>query len=96
MQGHRQYNIDAVSVPKKHKGRQEKFTKRSGQLNFAPVFKAMNDFRNNPIVYQRRPGNTELFTGCSACAAKVILSLPALKRYAAANAKRRFNPNQFC
>jgi hypothetical protein len=96
MQRHRQDHIDAVLIPKKHKGRQEKFTQWSGQLNFALVFKAVNDFRDNPVVYQRRPGQTELVISCQACPAMVILSLPALKRYAAADAQRRFDPNQLC
>jgi hypothetical protein len=95
MQGHRQNNIDTVFIPKKHKGRQEKFTERPGQLDFAPVFKTVDDFRDNPIVHQRCPGNAKFFAGGNACAAIVILPLPARKRYAAANAKRRFNRNQF-
>jgi hypothetical protein len=63
MQWDRQDNIDAVYIPKNQKRQQEKFAKRSGQLNFAPVFKAMNDFRNNSVVYQRCPGNAVFFAG---------------------------------
>ena len=96
MQWHRQDDIDAVGIPKNQKRQQEKFTERPGQLNFAPVFKTMNDFGNNPVIYQRCPGNVEFFAGCNAGTAIVILTLPALKRYTAADAKRRFNRSQFC
>jgi hypothetical protein len=96
MQRHRQDNINAVYIPKNQESQQKKFTERPGQLNFAPVFKAVNDFRHNPVVYQWSPGNAKFFAGCNACTAIVILTLPALKRYAAAGAKRRFNRDQFC
>ena len=94
MQGHRQNNIDAALFPKRQKSQQEQLAERPGQLNFAPVFKAMNDFRNNSVVYQRCPGNAKFFTRCNAGTAIVILSLSALKRYSTTDAKRRFDHNQ--
>ena len=94
MQGHRQDKVDAVFVPKKQKSPQEKFAEGPGQLNFTPVFKAMNNFRNNAVVYQRRPGNAKIFPRCDTASAIVILALPAVKRYTAAYAKGRFNRNQ--
>ena len=96
MQGHRQDNIEAVLFPKRQKSQQKQLAERPGQLNFAPEFKAMNDFRYNSVVYQRCPGNAEFFTRCNAGTAIVILTVPALKGYSAANAKRRFNHGQLC
>lgn len=91
MQRYRQDHIDSVDIPKTGKGRQEEFTERPGQLNFALVFKAMNELRDDSVIYQRGPGDSEFLTGTQAGTTIVILILPAVKRQAAADAKRRFN-----
>ena len=94
MQRHRQDHIDAIYIPKKHKCRQEKFAKGIRQLYFAPVFKAVDNFGGDIIVFQGCPGDAELVAGCQTGTAKVVLSPSAGKWDTAAIAKRGFNRDQ--
>src|SRR5210317_1169507 len=86
MKRYRHHNIDAVFIPKKSEGRQEKFSERSGQLNFALIFITMDNLRKYLLVYQRSAGDSKFFQRRAAIAAAVIYPLSAFKRQPAATA----------
>ena len=94
MKRYRHHNIDAVFIPKKPEGRQEKFAERSGQLKFTSIFITMDNLRKYLLVYQRSTGDSKFFGRCAAIAAAVIQSISAFKRQPAAAAQRRFYRNE--
>jgi hypothetical protein len=95
VQRYRQYHVDTVPCPEQTEGRQENFRQGFLQLNFTPVFKAMNDLCQNLLIYQRRPGNPEIFRRRYAFAAAVICAAPTLKRQSATITDGGFYRNQF-